>query len=308
MIDLTPQQENQLKSWSSERDNLLREISILRGKKGDLIKQRKEEGIDTDALLLDTSKLENSKTILEDKIKELNKEIFVLDNTAKEKKQLVSDITELKRQKNDLILENSKISNSILSKEEIDEKAQYLSEIAALKIEKANLTKTNEDLGISNIELTNSIHISIGRIEELKTREKDFTEMMTVDNTEKILVKTRLQEQVYSLEKEVKFLEDKKKGLTEDIVNQKEIYSDLFDKAGTLREIVSHVVTISDKNMIKLDQQSSILVDKVKEIVAISTENINKHNVILDEIPKLFVELKRKSLEREPLKKIKHTP
>jgi len=49
-------------------------------------------------------------------------------------------------------------------------------------------------------------------------------------------------------------------------------------------------------------------VDKVKEVVAISTENINKHNVILDEIPKIFVELKRKSLEREPLKKIKHTP
>jgi len=311
MDNLTPQQKDQIKSWSEERDTLLRDISLLRNAKDILINKANGEGISGEDILIilgEIDGLKKKKDLLSDEISVLKTEKISLDIISKDKTNLISEISVLERQKRDLIEQNSTISTEILTKEQEEEKNNFLNEIAALRVEKENLTKANKDLGISNSELTNSIHVSIGRIEELKKKEEDLSKMTSTEVTNLLIKKSILEGQITDLSKEVAYLEDKKSGITEDIVNQKEIYNDLFDKAGTLREIVGHVVAISDKNIIKLEQHSSILVDKVKEVVAISTENINKHNVILDEIPKIFVELKRKSLEREPLKKIKHTP
>ena len=44
---------------------------------------------------------------------------------------------------------------------------------------------------------------------------------------------------------------------------------------------------------------------KTDEILKLSTENITAHNQVLGEIPKLFVELQKKSLNREILNKNK---
>jgi hypothetical protein len=180
-----------------------------------------------------------------------------------------------------------------------------LLEISNLSTEKENLTKHNKDLVLSGKDIHDTLHQTIGRIEEVKRKEKEMAEQVNLTLAELSIKKRGLETLIPSMEKEIKNLQNQKDILVEFITTLDKTKLEKEEGLKLLDKVVGHVIEVSDSNITQLEQQTSILVDKVKEVVAISTENINKHNVILDEIPKLFVELRRKSLEREEFKRTK---
>ncbi len=181
-----------------------------------------------------------------------------------------------------------------------------LFEISNLNIKKEKLTKSNKEISISNSEINDKINKSIGRISELKKNEKKSSHLVELETLNIILKKEKLESSVAILNNEISELENKKKLLVENIkiLNDNKIIKE--DGIKLIDKISNNIVTINNENLNKFNSYSSVLIKRIKELTELSTKNIDKHNIILDKIPSLFVELQRKSIDREVLKKTKH--
>lgn len=186
------------------------------------------------------------------------------------------------------------------------ERDSLLNEISILRDEKSKLINENNEISESSSEIIKNLNIVLGRIEELEKKEKESSERITIENSNNLIKKTKLETEITALESDIKELKEKKDTLVGFISVLEKQKSDKEAGIKLIEDIVNNVVTISNKNMAILDQHSSVLVEKMKEVISLSTQNIEKHNVILTKIPELFVELRRKSLERDEIKKIKH--
>lgn len=181
------------------------------------------------------------------------------------------------------------------------ERDSILFEIAKLKEEKEKITKDIIELSQSKTEIQNDIVKSEGRMEELDKKEKLYEEIVSIEIPKLEVQKTKLETEVMSFQKEVSYLDLKKDGLVKDIDFLIKTQKDVFERTGVLEKVVEHVTKISSSNIKELDEAVAILKKKVDEILKLSTEDIDAHNRILGEIPKLFVELQRKSLIREKI-------
>lgn len=177
--------------------------------------------------------------------------------------------------------------------------------IAGLKTEEEKRTNRVKDLAISATELENKIQQSIGRLEELDKVELLYMEIVDSKLPDLETQKTKLETLVTILEKEAGGLLDKKEEIKKDIEFLTKVQSEIFKRTGILEEVVEHVTKVSASNIKELDEVVASLTKKVKEVIALSTEDIEAQNRILGEIPKLFVELQRKVLLRNELKKVK---
>ena len=61
----------------------------------------------------------------------------------------------------------------------------------------------------------------------------------------------------------------------------KETYESLFNKTGVLREVVEHVKNVNSSNLKEIENSTKLISDKVKEILSVSSENLEAHTDIL---------------------------
>ena len=176
-----------------------------------------------------------------------------------------------------------------------------LTELALLKEENEKLTQRNIEIADSSTEISEKIQQSIGRMEELDKQENLYKEIVAVEIPALEIVKTRLQTEITALKKEVVPLETRKEELVKDIEFLIKTKEDVSDKKEIIEKVVDHVTKVNSSNIKEIDEAIIALKSKVDEILKLSTEDIDAHNKILGEIPKLFVELQRKSLVREKI-------
>ena len=179
------------------------------------------------------------------------------------------------------------------------ERDSILSEIAVKRDELKNLTKQNENLAQSNTDLTNRINQSIGRLRELEKKEKEIQVMVSAEVSVLFMQKSALQSEVTAITKQVEMLDTQKRVLTYDITTFKDVYDRIVDRTAALDNIMNHVVAISDENIRKVDILMGNLAGSIQKVLDVNEANVNKANMVIMEMPKMFFELQR----QQPLKK-----
>ncbi len=180
-----------------------------------------------------------------------------------------------------------------------------LLEIAAKKSESERLDVINKNLSDSNTEIENRIIKSEGRIQELVKKEEEFASRVSIPISKLISEKSQLQSENSVLLRERDSLMSQKENLAKDIVLAMQTYDLIHDKSILLEKMVEGVTRISSENLNVLDSFVGKLQVKISEILDVSTKNLDAHTVILNKIPELFVELRKKTLDRDIINKHK---
>lgn len=187
-----------------------------------------------------------------------------------------------------------------------EERDLILSEISVNREKNEKLRKENIELSTSNTEISEQISFARGVLsvtEELEERTKNSISKDVSELKEK---KAELEVIIHTSLVEIDELNKQKKDLKNDIDIISDIYKNIFSKLSGIESSIGDSSLKNSENIRKIEELFNLIKTKSEEIVSISTQNIEKHNVVLEKIPELFVELRRKSLEREEIKKTKH--
>lgn len=174
-----------------------------------------------------------------------------------------------------------------------------LSEISNLRTIKEKLEKENRELSDSNSEIDIRVNQSVGRIEELSKKERELESLLSKDIASLSSEKNVLESEITNLKKIVEVLEPQKKSLETSISFLTETFNSLHERVGVLDKVVGHVTTVSDKNVSVISDLVSSVKASLQEIIDINLSNVEKTNVVIKELPVVFLEVKRKSLIRE---------
>ncbi len=288
------EQKNELVEQSTQDDALVSDIHINERENKKLIES--------------ITRLTKDKEILENNISELAKQKDEFGDLVKEKEYIISDINTLNVERAGLIKIKNDISETILrGEEEVNlnswaaKRDGILSEIAVLEDKKVRLSKQNTELANSYTEISKKIEKIVGRMEELDKTEKLYGEIVDTKILELETRKIKLTSDVDILDFEVKTLENKKESLIKDIMFLITTQEDVFNRTGILEKVVEHVTNVSSKNIKELDTAVTEINKKAEKILSLSDTNIKAHTDILNEIPRLFVELSKKTLTRQKI-------
>jgi cell division protein FtsB len=179
------------------------------------------------------------------------------------------------------------------------ERDTILSEIAARRDESHALKVQNENLAQSNTEIQDSIKESRGRLAELVIREEERYRLTASENAGLSIEKMMFETRITGLKKEIEMLETQKRVTTYDITTFKDVYDRVVDRTAALDNIMNHVVAISDENIRKVDILMGNLAGSIQKVLDVNEANVEKANMVIMEMPKMFFELQR----QQPLKK-----
>ncbi len=180
-----------------------------------------------------------------------------------------------------------------------------LLDIAGKKTESERLTLINNNLAISNTEISDKIQQSIGRLEEIEIKEEERAKFITTENVSLINLKSVLQTEVSSLQSEIVVLKDKKENIYNDIAVISKVHQDIFSRSSDIERIITETVTINSSNAREI---KNILFEagiELKKMIDIGSENVGITNKVISEIPKMVVDLHRDIIERKKINKHK---
>ena len=181
------------------------------------------------------------------------------------------------------------------------ERDAVLSEIAIARDERDKLTKANQEIAISYSEMVQKIQQSIGRMEELDLKEKEWEVIMSNGVADIRVEKTKLETELTDLKTQVAIYEEKKTTLVRDIELLLVLYDQHYGHAQNLEKVVERVVRISQENMDKLNIFVKSLEPEVQKVFTLIAKNVEQTNYVINELPQLYFDLKRKSLTREKI-------
>ena len=180
-----------------------------------------------------------------------------------------------------------------------------LLEVSTLKTEQEGLTKKNKELAVSNTEIEQRVNQAIGRIKELQDREADLLASISKEVSLLQNEKNLLEVTVSTLKKEVEALSAQEEKLKVSLSCMTDIFDKIQGRSEVLDKVVNYVIGVNEKNVKVIDTMVEGLKTKVNELIDISDKNIEKTNNVITELPKVFVEVQRQSLERNIIKKVK---
>ena len=171
-----------------------------------------------------------------------------------------------------------------------------LSEISILRDEKSKLEKTNKDLANSNTDIQTKIISSEGRLLELDKKEKEVDGILSIEIAESISKKASLDNVIPLLEKEVFLLEIQKKSLIESIATLQSVNSGFADKNMELEKQIGGIIELSHKNSLVVNALMETLKVSTQELIDINTKNVKETNIIINQLPRMVVELQKHGL------------
>lgn len=181
-----------------------------------------------------------------------------------------------------------------------------LSEISSLRDTERKLHQRNEELSSSSSEIINKMNQAKGRIEELKIKEAELPELTRKDVSTLKVIKSGLETEILFFKENIKELKDKKDLLEKSISFLTDTFNSLHERVGVLDKVVGHVTEISSKN----DKSIQNLVVEIKkgltEVVEKNKQSVKEMSTVTAELPKVFLEVQRKSLERQVINNKKH--
>lgn len=181
------------------------------------------------------------------------------------------------------------------------ERDAVLSEIAILRDEKEKLTKSNQEASASYSEILTKVQQSIGRMEELDLKEKEWEVIMSNEVADLRVEETKIEDKLTDLKTQVAIYESKKETLVKDIELLLVMYDQHYGHAQNLDKVIDRVVRISQENMDKLNIFVKGLEPEVQKLFNLVETNVVKTNYVINELPQIYFDLKRKSLTREKI-------
>ncbi len=180
-----------------------------------------------------------------------------------------------------------------------------LLDLSKLKDEKEKLALINRNLADSNTEISEKIQRSIGKLSYIEGLDTEREKLVKKEVVEFIEQKSILQTEVSQIKVTISELSATKQGLIEDISMLMKVHSTVFKNTTELEKVITDIVSKCSGNAREVSDILKAVEDKFKDILKLSSLNIESHTQVLNEIPKLFVELRRKSLERDIINKKK---
>ncbi len=291
MDQISPEQNEQLKNWSSQRDSIVADLHINTEENNKLVTENKA--------------LRTEKTQLENEIVEYKKILSQKDFLISEINRLTpinQNLERINRDLNETILAGQ---NTVNLKSWVSQRDALLTEISNKKCEKDKLNEECINLSDSSTEITTKIIESRGRLDELTKKEEEFSKVIKTDTAYLILEKTDLQTKNEGLKIENKLLEEKKNGLLQDVANITGFHDHIFEKVNNLEGIVSKTIAISTDNAKEIESVLRSAGAELKKVVDIGEANVNKTNKLVLEIPKIIVDLHRDIIERRKINRVR---
>lgn len=180
-----------------------------------------------------------------------------------------------------------------------------LSEIAVVEDINNHLNSTNKELAQSNSTLIEEINQVKGRIEELKIKEGERASLLPIEIASLEAKKTVLETTITALEGDTKELEIKKSSLLHDVANITGFHDHVFEKVNNLEGIITKTISISSENAKEIENILIMAGNELKKVIEVGEINVEKTNKVIEEIPKMIVDIHRGVIERRNISKIK---
>jgi len=166
-----------------------------------------------------------------------------------------------------------------------------LGEIGVLSTELENKRKKSSELSLSNTEIETRINQGKGRLAEITENEKDRAKLIPKEIADLQTLKSTLQVEVSSLQKEVVGFKSEKNVLIEVINNLKKIHSDVFERINGLDKMIELVNRMTSTNISDFKLFFEELKKTVQEIVDGNKKVIDETNIMVQRVPKILREV-----------------
>jgi len=173
---------------------------------------------------------------------------------------------------------------------------EILLEISNLQTVKEGLKKVNLNLADSNTDIENRMNVILGRIEELKNKEKELPELILKSVASLRSEKSNLETEVACNTRIVKLLEGQKTSLKEDVAFALKAFEAIKGDALSLEKVVGHVTEVSAGNETKINSIVENLKVSLGEMVEVNKKNVAETNVVINKVPAMLVELQKTKL------------
>jgi chromosome segregation ATPase len=177
-----------------------------------------------------------------------------------------------------------------------------LREISVLTDQKFKLSKEVEGLSASKTLIQDETLKLEGRLEELNKREREYEEIVSIKVAELEAKKSGLESDVTALNKEVIDLNKKKDVLSEIVINLVSIKEKVTDHVNSIESTIKVASDAFNKNSDSMIQLVAKLSESVEKIIDINNGNVKKTLEVIEDLPRIYVELRKKTIEKIPLK------
>jgi septal ring factor EnvC (AmiA/AmiB activator) len=184
-----------------------------------------------------------------------------------------------------------------------EQRDELLSGISALKVEEEKLQAKNKELASSNSDIESRMLIIQGRIEELKIKESEIPAVISKEIALLESKKNSLQTEITATIKILEILKSQKAPLEADIEKALATFEILKGETLLLDKIVGHVTEVSNKSVITIDALVAAVKRSMQDLLDTNKVNVDKTNLVIKELPVVFLEAKRQSLERVKISK-----
>lgn len=182
-----------------------------------------------------------------------------------------------------------------------EQRDSALREVSVLEDKKLTLSKEVEGLSDTKTKIKDDVVGLKGRLNELNEREKEYEVIVSKEVAELEVKKTALELRKSNLEEKISRLEERKEDLARSIellVSVKEKVSDHVNSIESVMKTASDAFSANSDSMIRLVAQLSESVEKILEI---NNGNVKKTLEVIEDLPRIYVELRKKTIERTPI-------
>jgi chromosome segregation ATPase len=182
------------------------------------------------------------------------------------------------------------------------ERDAILKEIAIYRTERDRLKAINQEISKSNTDIESRLGKVQVRIDELDKKEAEYNEIVGVKNAELEKEKTELESKVSSLKEKVSRLTDEAFKLMNIGEHLRDTHKVIFSKTEDLQKVVDYVTRVTDGNIHNLEALFNMVEKKVKRVVEVSEASAKQTEYIMSELPRVFFDVQRQSLDRKKIK------
>lgn len=181
----------------------------------------------------------------------------------------------------------------------VSQRDSILLDIANLRTEQEKLTTINKNLAESNTEIETKVLISIGRLKELDKQESESVDIISTELANSRVEKTQLETQKEGLRKEITVLTETKNVLVEMCATLKNAFDGVLDRVNGLDVTIGNAVKVNNDNVRTIENLLVNAGGELQKIIDVNAKNVEKTNIIINELPRIIFDLQRDIVERK---------
>lgn len=181
-----------------------------------------------------------------------------------------------------------------------------LLEISNLELAKERIKAENKGLAESYTDANKQMNIVRGRIEELKAKEAELPLLISKEVANLESTKRYLEAQIIGLKNTIEALNNQKTSLEKDVSFSLSMLEKSRNDTLLLDKVVGHVTSVSEKNVKVIDSLVERVAKSLEEIVEVNKKNVLETNVVINEVPRMLMEIQKSGLIKHRQRIIKN--